>query len=158
MSMGRILVVANQTLGGPELDQAVRDRIDAGSSSFYVVVPMIRPELEASWMPGEAAFGMPAAPRMDMDAIEEAESRSRQRLHLMIERIRDLGGEPDGEVGDSDPFGAVRTVLDQETFDEIIVSTLPIGISRWLKMDLPSRIDRHVDVPVTTVVAGSDDD
>jgi hypothetical protein len=156
VSMGRILVVANQTLGGPELDRTVRDRIEAGSHSFYVLVPMIRPELEASWMPGEAAFGMPAAPRMDTDAIEEAESRSRQRLHLMIERIRDLGGEPDGEVGDSDPFGAVRKVLEHEKFGEIIVSTLPIGISRWLKMDLPSRIERHVDVPVTTIVAGGD--
>ena len=51
-----------QTLGGAELARVIRTRIEAGHGQFYVLVPMIRPEFEASWMPADAAFGLPAAP------------------------------------------------------------------------------------------------
>ncbi|MDX1620240.1 MAG: hypothetical protein R3320_04575 [Nitriliruptorales bacterium] len=154
--MGRHLIVANQTLGGAELDDKIRDRIDSGGR-FYVVVPMIEPENEASWIPSDPAFGMPAVQDLQQEAQDEARTRSEHRLARMLDRIESLGGEADGEVGASDPYVAVKDVLERERFDEIIVSTLPAGISRWLKMDLPSRVDRLTERPVTTVEASEAD-
>jgi hypothetical protein len=59
-------------------------------------------------------------------------------------------------VGAPEPTVAVQDVLEEQAFDEVIVSTLPTSLSRWLRMDLPSRIARMTDVPVTTVEAGED--
>ncbi len=152
--MGRYLIVANQTLGGADLEQKVKDRIERGEGSFYVVVPMIEPELEVvDWAPQDPMFGAPIPTQVNEDALEEARERSQRRLQAMIEKVTSLGGEVDGEVGVTDPVRAVEDVLERESFDEVIVSTLPAGISRWVKMDLPSRIDRMTDCPVTTVEA-----
>lgn len=152
--MGRYLIVANQTLGGAELEQKVKDRIDHGEGDFYVVVPMVEPEHEVvNWAPQDPMFGAPVPTRVDDDALEEARTRSRHRLNAMIDKITSLGGTADGEVGATDPAKAVEAVLERESFDEVIVSTLPAGLSRWVKMDLPSRIDRMTDSPVTTVEA-----
>lgn len=154
--MGRYLIVANQTLGGAALEQKVKDRIEHGEGSFYVVVPMIEPQHEVvNWAPQDPMFGAPVPTEVNQEALEEARMRSRHRLDTMIEKITSLGGEVDGEVGSTDPASAVEAVLERESFDEVIVSTLPAGISRWVKMDLPSRIDRMADCPVTTVEAES---
>lgn len=154
--MGRYLIVANQTLGGADLEQKVKDRIEHGEGSFYVVVPMVEPELEVvDWAPQDPMFGAPVPARVSDDALEEAQERSRRRLDAMIEKVTSLGGVADGEVGSTDPFRAVEAVLERESFDEVIVSTLPAGISRWVRMDLPSRIDRRAECPVTTVEAQS---
>ena len=156
--MGRYLIVANQTVGGAELDQRVRDRIEHGEARFYVVVPMAAPEHEVStWPATDVAFGVPLSTPTDVsdDAMEQARERSQRRLDAMLDRIRSLGGEAEGEVGTTDPLAAVKDVLEKERFDEVIVSTLPIGISRWAKMDLPSKIGRVTDCPVTTVEAGT---
>lgn len=153
--MARYLVVANQTMGGAELERKIKDRIDIGGE-FYVVVPMIEPEDEsAGWMPHDPAFGVGGNGERAADAMEEARRRSEHRLARMISKIESLGGVADGEVGGTDPLAAVATVVDRETFNEVIVSTLPAGMSRWLKMDLPSRIDRTVECPVTTVEAAN---
>lgn len=153
--MSRYLIVANQTLGGAELDQKVRDRVQSGEGRFFVVVPMIEPEFEVTtWAPHDPMFGVPVVTReVSGDAVEEARARSEHRLGAMIDRITALGGDAQGEVGDPDPAVAVESVLDRERFDEVIVSTLPSGLSRWLKLDLPSRIERMTDCPVTTVEA-----
>ncbi len=149
--MGRRLIVANQTLGGPDLEAVIIDRIDRGQGDFFIVVPMIEPEAEAvAW--GAAEIGFIVLPPGD-DAMEEARRRSEYRLEAIIDRIERTGGSATGEVGDHDPAVAVRRVLEREAFDEIIVSTLPAGLSRWLKMDLPSRISRMTDIPVTVVEA-----
>lgn len=154
--MGRYLIVANQTLGGAELEQKVKDRIEHGEGRFYVVVPMVEPDLEVvDWAPQDPMFGAPIPTQANEDAREEARQRSQHRLNIMIDKITSLGGEVDGEVGATDPARAVEAVLERESFDEVIVSTLPAGISRWVKMDLPSRIDRMTDCPVTTVEAKS---
>jgi hypothetical protein len=84
---------------------------------------------------------------------DKARSKAEHRLSLMIDKIRSTGGEADGEVGDPHPAVAVKDVLRHHSFDEIIVSTLPSGLSGWLKMDLSSRVSRMADVPVTTVTA-----
>jgi hypothetical protein len=58
----------------------------------------------------------------------------------------------DGELGDADPLEAVTELLERQTFDEIILSTLPQPISRWLGMDLPHRLQRQSGLPVTTII------
>lgn len=154
--MSRYLIVANQTLGGAELEHAVTDRIQRGDSEFHVLVPMVEPAHEAtSWVPADPLLGVPApgATEARVEAKEQARQRSEQRLRVMIDRITSLGGRADGEIGDTDPFRAVERVLQRDTFDEVIISTLPAGLSRWIKMDLPSRVERATETPVTTVEA-----
>jgi len=149
--MDPILIVANQTLGGAELDAVIRDRILAGQTTFHIVIPMIAPALEAvAWGAPEIGFVIPAP---DPEAVDEARRRSEHRLSAMVDRIRWLGGEAEGEVGDPDPVEAARRVIERLRFAEVLVSTLPPGISRWLKLDLPSRLSRLTDIPVTVVEA-----
>jgi nucleotide-binding universal stress UspA family protein len=143
------LIVANQTLGGAELEEIIRDRIELGHGCFHIVVPMVAPHLEAAgWVGTDTGMIIP-----DEEAFHEARRRSEHRLAAIIDKIRAAGGTATGEVGDPDPARAVKQVLAQRAVDEVIVSTLPAGISRWLKMDLPSRISRLAPVPVTIVEA-----
>lgn len=152
--MGRYLIVANQTLGGAELEKSIRERIERGHGRFHVVVPMVEPHHEVvNWAPQDPMFGAPLHTEVSADALEEARQRSEQRLAAMIDKVTSLGGEADGEVGSTDPAMAVEAALERESFDEVIVSTLPAGISRWVKMDLSSRVERMADCPVTTVEA-----
>ena len=152
--MARYLIVANQTLGGSDLDAVVRSRVEQGDARFHVLVPMVEPAHEiATWAPADPMFGVPIQTEVTADALEEARQRSAHRLTAMINRVRDLGGQVDGEIGDTDPYRAVETVLERQSFDEVILSTLPAGISRWVRMDLPSRVERLAPCPVTTVEA-----
>lgn len=133
--MRRYLVVANQTLGGEHLDDKVRESLAAGPCRFHVLVPATPPQDHAVWTEGEAS------------------ALARERLDEALSRFRELGAEVDGEVGDPDPVLAIGDAMRQATFDEIILSTLPAGISRWLKQDLPHRVERAFDIPVTHLVA-----
>jgi hypothetical protein len=163
--MGRCLIVANQTLGGEALDRAVRDCISRDVRGFYIVVPRtkVKDELEAYTGGFGVHVGVPPdqieaiherAARDHQAAVAEARRRAQQRLDQMIEKIQTAGGQADGEVGADDPLEATKAVLERRgVFDEIIVSTLPAGASRWVKMDVPHRIARLTDVPVTTVEA-----
>ncbi|HZA60366.1 MAG TPA: hypothetical protein VE754_01625 [Actinomycetota bacterium] len=136
--MRRYLVVANQTLGGRHLIEAVRERIATGPSEFHVVVPATPPGHFATWTEGEAL------------AVAE------KRLHQALTAFKDLGAEATGEVGDPNPFDAVCDALLDDAFDEVILSTLPVGASRWLKQDLPHRVERRYDIPVTHIVADAE--
>jgi hypothetical protein len=134
--MRRYLVVANQTLLGEALLARVRECIAAGPCEFHLVVP-------ATHAPGR---------------VMQTESRDRayavQRLRDGLERFRELGISVEGEVGDARPIDAIRDVmLHAGPFHEIIVSTLPPGISRWLHQDLPHRIQRTFELPTSMVVA-----
>jgi len=87
----------------------------------------------------------------------QTESRDRAfaagRLKEGLERFRALGVDVEGEVGDSRPIDAIRDVmLHAPPFDEIIVSTLPPGISKWLRQDLPHRINRTFGMPTSVIV------
>lgn len=152
------LIVANQTLGGKQLDDKVRMRLESREGrSFYVVVPRLEPEHEVDAMTRvDPMFSIPGQATRNTDAIEEARKRSEHRLRAMVARIENLGGEAAGELGVTDPYNAAKDVI--ERFDgqflEVIVSTLPPGVSRWIKMDLASRLDRLVACPVTVVEAG----
>lgn len=150
--MPTYLVVANQTLGGERLMQELRSRIQRGDARFHVLVPVTRPEhYTATWtIEGTPMFEVGAAPS---DLLEQARARSERSMRELLDRIRQEGGEAEGELGDPDPVTAVEQALETRDVDEIILSTLPAGVSRWLKLDLPSRLDRKVDVPVTLVEA-----
>ena len=131
----RYLVVANLTLGGEHLRDKVRACLAAGPSRFHIVVPATPPQDSLTW-------------------TEEAASAAAQdRLAEALRRFGELGADVDGEVGSHQPLDAIAVGLDRGPFDEIILSTLPAGASRWLKMDLPHRVERSFGLPVTHVQA-----
>jgi hypothetical protein len=118
-----LLVVANVTAGSDELIDCLRDRADQGGCRFTLVMPANGPG-------------------------------ARERLADALERMRAAGLENvDGKVGDPDPVVAVMDLWDPMKFDEVIVSTLPSGSSRWLGHDLPRRLERLTSVPVRHVVS-----
>lgn len=134
--MHRYLVVANQTLAGDHLEQELRRRVGDGPCSFHVLVPATPLNDQGlSWTEGEAL------------------SVARERLERALDRFGRLGADVSGEVGDERPLDAIDDVLRTQSVDEIVLSTLPAGASRWLKMDLPARVRRRFDGPVTHVEA-----
>lgn len=131
--MRSYLIVANQTLTSESLREAITARLADEPVRTYVVVPM-----------------SPGAGRVSWDE-QESRTVAKERLDDMLERLREMGAEADGEVGDRDPVMAVRDALRRQEVDEVIVSTLPRGLSRWLGEDVPSRLRDSVRVPVTVV-------
>jgi cell pole-organizing protein PopZ len=132
--MRRYLVVANQTLGGEHLAETIRACLASGPAAFHIVVPATEPRDHAVWTEGEAR------------------GLAHRRLEVALTRFRQLGADVDGEVGDQSPLQAIVDAMGGAKFDEIILSTLPPGLSRWLRQDLPHRVERQFDVPVRHVV------
>jgi GABA permease len=118
----RYLIVANQTVSGGQLISKVRELAEIGPCTFYIVVPATAPR-DHAWT--EAG----------------ARANAHERLALGLSRLRELGVEVDGEVGDEHPLYAVREVLERMPFDQIIVSTLHARVSRWLRADLVHRVE-----------------
>ncbi len=143
--MKRYLIVANQTLGGEELEREVKERIEGGESHFHVVVPATATDHQRKDWAGGFDVGSPE--------VDKAHEIAEQRLRRMLEKLNSLGATADGEVGDSDPKAAVKDVLRDHSFDEVIVSTLPTGLSGWLKADVPSQVAAITGGLVTTVRA-----
>ncbi len=133
--MRRYLVVANQTLGADELYDVMGDCLALGPCAFYIVVPATPLAEHLTWTEGEAR------------AIAS------DRLERALTWFRELGAEVEGEVGDANPLLAIWDALQARQFDHIILSTLPAGVSRWLKMDLPDRVRASFNLPVTHIVA-----
>jgi len=135
--VARVLVVAHKTAATPALLEAVRRRAERGPARFHLLVP--NPH-HASWHPSEAAH----------PDVTEGE----QVLALALPLMEEAAGAPvDGSVSRRhDPMDAVEEALHDGAFDEIILSTLPRRVSRWLHLDLPSRVE-HLGLPVTTVIA-----
>jgi hypothetical protein len=150
----RYLVVANQTLGGARLRQEIRDRIEAEPSSFYVLVPNTR-AVDYHGVP--AAGGMVPMPTLltasGPTTDEEATAEARLRLDQLLSRLHKLDVKVEGELGDPDPLAAIGNVLKRRQFDEVILSTLPHRVSRWLRTDLPRNVRRRFDLPVTVVIS-----
>lgn len=133
--MPTYLIVANQTLASPTLADAVSERVAGGDARFRVVVP---------------ATPVPHGLTWDED---EAKRAARERLDSLLDRLRAMGVDAEGEIGASDPVAAAQDAIRGNAIDEIILSTLPPGISRWLGLDVPNRLKGSVPVPVTVVVA-----
>jgi len=121
------LVVANVTAASDELIYALRTRAQAETCSFTLVVPA-------------TPFGGGRAAAIEM-------------LGEALEQLREAGLEADGSVGNADPILAVTDAWDPKKYDEIIVSTLPMRLSKWLHAGLPERISKLTDAPVTHVVS-----
>lgn len=143
----RVLVVANRTVDSSELISALRLRAARSPAGFTLLVPAVSRGL--SWAVDMKAGG------------PEAELRAKAGAFQM----RSCGLEVEAAtVGDPDPFAAVGDSLRTGRFDEVIVSTLPHGVSHWLRLSLPHRLRRLTDLPVNHVTAhplpahrGSDD-
>lgn len=133
--MRRYLVVANQTLLSERLAEKVRQCLSAGDCTLHLIVPATHPRQQLVWTEGG-------------DRVV-----AQRRLDQALEHFRALGAAVTGEVGDSRPLDAVRDALNRMPVDEIIVSTFPPGVSRWLRQDLPHRMQRSFAVPVGHVVA-----
>jgi uncharacterized membrane-anchored protein len=132
-----VLVVAHETAATPALVQAVRERARRGPAAFHLLIPNLA----------------------EHAALTEAEREHRQAdgermLELAMPVIQDAaGGAAEGSVSyRHDPMDAIEEALHDGEFHEIILSTLPHSVSRWLHLDLPHRVS-HLGVPVTTVVA-----
>ncbi len=133
--MAKVLVLANETIGGQKLLDAVRERAKAGDDvSFFVVVPQTRPRH------GNVIYD---------DAVRDS---AQIRVDLALEFMTNEGIEGSGEVGDGDPMNAAKDAIAEHELDEIIVSTLPSESSGWLRRDLPERLREETGLPVEHVV------
>jgi hypothetical protein len=132
----RVLVVAHKTAATPALIEAVRERAARGPAAFTLLVP-------------NPAHGLHAI--VDPEDIEDSEGQ--QVLALAIPLLEEAAGGPvEGMVGDPSPMNAIQDAINMHGFDEVIISTLPARVSKWLKLDLPSKIT-GLGLPVTTVTA-----
>ena len=137
--MRSYLVVGNQTLAGPELTAAIAERIAADDTThFHVVVPATPIQDGFTW---------------DEEVTYAA---ARDRLESVLGHIRTMGAEASGEVGHKDPVEAARDAMRNHPVDEVILSTLPPGLSRWLGQDAPSRLKAAIAVPVVVVTAAKE--
>jgi hypothetical protein len=119
----RLLVVANRTADSDDLFAAISDRAARAPIAVTLIVP------------------------------QDSHGGLGERLTSALARFQAAGIEAHGMLGDTDPAVAVLEAWDPGAYDEVVVATLPGTSSRWLMMDLPGRIARMVDAPVTHVVA-----
>jgi hypothetical protein len=134
----RVLIVAYKTAATPALQQAVRERAARGPCRFTLVVP--------NTMGGLARL---------LDPEDQDDTDARQVLDLALPLLSEAAGtEVQGIVGDPAPLTAVHDAVNRDGYDEVIVSTLSHRVSKWLHLDLPSKIG-GLGLPVTTVTAGA---
>jgi hypothetical protein len=117
----KLLVVANQTVDSDELYDALFERAGHGPLAVTLLVP------------------------------QDQHTGLGQRVNSALIRLHAAGIDAEAMLGDVDPACAVIEVWDPRRWDEVVVSTLPLGTSRWLRIDLPRRIARAVDAPVAHV-------
>jgi GABA permease len=145
----KVLIVANQTIGSAELTAAVKARMGSDPCRFHLLVP-IPPTPPSAISVGLAAVESAATAFM---VLPDLKALAEERLTTGLDWLEGLGAEATGEVGAIDTVAAVVGVVERDEIDEIIVSTLPSRISRWLRQDLPRKIEKHVSIPVTVVTA-----
>jgi len=83
---------------------------------------------------------------------EEATAQARERLSLMLDGLAALGVPVEGELSSPEPLAAIGKACADRQFDEIIMTTLPRHVSRWLKADLPHQARRRFGLPITTII------
>jgi hypothetical protein len=133
--VSRILVVANRTAESPELLEALKQRAADGDCSFTLLIP-------------STPHGIAWAADMHSGEDEAEDHRK-----AFVEELREEGLDvDDAKVGDSDALAAIQDECNFADYDEIIVSTLPLHISKWLHLDLPHKAGHATGLPVTHVV------
>ena len=137
-STARVLVVANKTAATPALLEAVRERAAKGPCEFTLLVP-------------NTTHGLHTV----VDPEDQNQSEAETVIELAIPLLEQASGGPvDAMIGVPEPLAAIQDAINVHGFDEIIISTLPTRVSRWLKLDLPSKA-AGLGLPVTTVTASS---
>ena len=135
-SAARVLVVAHQTAATPQLIEAVRERAARGPAVFTLLVPKL-------------AHGMHKV----VDAEDVSAAHEERVIDAARPQLEEAAGAPvEGIVGDHNPLDAVQDAVNMRGFDEIIISTLHRRVSRWLKLDLPHKLE-GLGLPITTVEA-----
>jgi hypothetical protein len=135
-SEARVLVVANKTAATPALIAAVRQRAARAPARFTLLVP-------------NSAHGLHKL----VDPEDQAETEAQTTVELAIPLLEQaVGGHVDSLIGVSEPLAAIQDAINLHGFDELIISTLPQRVSKWLKLDLPSKA-AGLGLPVTTVIA-----
>ena len=137
MESARVLVVANRTAATPALLDAVRERAGKGPATFTLLVPHTSRGLHRL-----------------VDPEDQGSDEAQETLELALPLLEDAaGGRVEGLIGDPTPLTAIQDAINLHGgFDELIISTLPTRVSRWMKMDLPSKAS-GLGLPITTVVA-----
>ena len=134
----RVLVVAHKTAATPALIEAVRERAARGPATFTLLVPNV-------------AHGLHRV----VDPEDQDQDEAQAVLELALPLLEEAAGSRvEGMVGDPEPLAAIQDAINLRGFDEVILSTLPARVSRWLKLDLPSKVS-GLGLPVTTVTAKS---
>ena len=131
----RILVVANETVGGGKLRELIRERSEGVREDVLVVCPALNSPLR-TWTSDEDA----------------ARAAAQKRLDASLDRLREAGINARGEVGDGDPLQAIEDALRTFGADEVIVSTHPEGRSNWLERGVVTGARERFAVPITHVV------
>jgi len=133
-----VLVVAHQTAATPGLLDAVRERSQRGPVRFHLVVPR-----------------QPHGIHKLVDPQDASEEEAQRVLEVALPKLSEAASaDVTGSVGDPEPLMAIHDAVNLGGYDEIIISTLPLGISRWLKLDLVSKA-RGLGLPVTHVAASN---
>ncbi|MEO1061396.1 MAG: dodecin family protein [Actinomycetota bacterium] len=147
----RILLVANQTLDTDAVTSLVTARAAGGPCELHVVVPRHQELRTDDTLSMSSLHPMGGYTPVMVEDEEASEHATRDRLRSCERLLDDLGVAHTAEIGPRDPYVAVTAALERTSVDEIVISMLPGGASRWLRLDLPSRLRRLVDVPVTTI-------
>lgn len=135
----RVLVVAHKTAATRPLLDAVQERARRSPCAFTLLVP-------------NTAHGLHKV----TDAKDQSPSQAGDVLDRALPALRQATGAPvEGIIGDADPVAAVQDAINLRGFDEIILSTLSPRVSRWLKLDLPSKVS-GMGLPLTTVTPADD--
>ena len=134
----RVLVVANRTAATPALIAAVQERAERGPARFTLLVPNTSRGIERF-----------------ADPEDHADTEAQNTLELALPLLEEAAGsEVTGMIGAPEPLDAIQDAVNLHGFDEIILSTLPKRVSRWLHLDLPSKLN-VLGLPVTTITASS---
>jgi hypothetical protein len=129
-----VLVVAHQTAATPGLLEAVHERAERGPAKFHLVVPR-----------------MPHGMHKVVDPEETGQDDAQHVLDDALPKLSEAAGtEVSGSLGDAEPLCAIQDAVNLGHYDEIIISTLPKRVSRWLKLDLVSKT-KGLGLPVTHV-------
>ena len=137
-SVARVLVVANKTAATPALLDAVRERAAKGGCEFTLLVP-------------NTTHGLHKV----VDPEDQSETEAETTIELALPLLEEAAGAPvEPMIGCPEPLAAIQDAINLHGFDELIISTLPTRVSKWLRLDLPSKA-AGLGLPVTTVTARS---
>ena len=134
----RVLVVANKTAATPALLEAVRERAARGPAAFTLLVP-------------NTSHGLHRL----VDPEDQSRSEAEAVVELAVPLLEEAAGRHvDSLIGAPESLAAIQDAVNLHGFDELIISTLPTRVSKWLHLDLPAKAS-GLGLPVTTVIASS---